>query len=218
MILFVVFILLFVLFVFVYLRIPLSFFAFDLFLYQFVFIFILILFYFLDIKIFSHVQFPRIRKYAAEALYMQMLSDRHGVGMKENEIKDLIIIRNNANIELDNNVDIDDKNNKNEIEIEIENSNDNIQNTVNNSTQKIKYTLEKNTIITPYFCGFARTYEQLEIISDFLASTTWDGELGGARGKRLELCVLMELNMETKARTVGKYDFIFFIFFYFLIF
>ena len=152
---------------------------------------------------------------------MQMLSDRHGVGMKENEIKDLIITRNIENIEVNNNVDIDDKNNKNENENEIENSNDNIQNNVNNSTQKIKYTPENNTKITPYFCGFARTYEQLEIISDFLASTTWDGELGGARGKRLELCVLMELNMETKARTVGKYGFLFFYFiilFYFFMY
>ena len=155
---------------------------------------------------------------------MQMLSDRHGVGMKENEIKDLIITRNIENIEVNNNVDIDDKNNKNENENGIENensndnTNDNIKNNVNNSTQKIKYTPENNTIITPYFCGFARTYEQLEIISDFLASTTWDGELGGARGKRLELCVLMELNMETKARTVGKYGFSFFLFFCFSFF
>jgi hypothetical protein len=59
--------------------------------------------------------------------------------------------------------------------------------------------------LEPIFCGFASTSEELERISDFIAGTAWDGDLGGSREKRLRVCNMMEVDMQMRAPSdMGK--------------
>ena len=60
--------------------------------------------------------------------------------------------------------------------------------------------------LDPIFCGFAETAEELERISDFVASTAWDGDLGSSREKRLCVCSMMGVDMQMKAPSdIGTY-------------
>ena len=56
--------------------------------------------------------------------------------------------------------------------------------------------------VEPLYCGLSTTHEQLDIITDFIASTAWDGDLPLARAKRLELCGLMQVDMQMRAPNI----------------
>ena len=105
-----------------------------------------------------YVQFPRIRKYAAEALYLQLLSDNHAVGRTYRETQTVLLNRAQATSSPGSGVDLE-----------------------------------------PIFCGFASTAEELERISDFIAGTAWDGDLGVSRDKRLCVCGMMQVDMQMRA-------------------
>lgn len=113
-----------------------------------------------------YVQFPRIRKYAAEALYLQLLSDNHAVGRTYRETQTVLLNRAQATDRTGPGSGVD---------------------------------------LEPIFCGFASTAEELERISDFIAGTAWDGDLGGSREKRLCVCNMMEVDMQMRAPSdIGK--------------
>ena len=49
--------------------------------------------------------------------------------------------------------------------------------------------------LQPFFCAFASSAEELDKISDVIASTPWDGDLARAREGRLCVCNMMGVQM-----------------------
>lgn len=94
--------------------------------------------------IFLGHRYPRVRKQAAELLYIQLLSDRYAVGPSMEEVAAA-------------------------------------------SSSEVRH------------CGFARGAAELEKAQDLLASTSWDGAMTEAREKRLLLCALLDIKMQTRA-------------------
>ena len=93
--------------------------------------------------IFLGHKYPRVRKQAAELLYIQLLSDRHAIGPSMEEVA--------------------------------------------GRASDVRH------------CGFARAAAQLEKAQDLLSSTSWDGAMVEAREKRLQLCALLDIKMQTRA-------------------
>jgi hypothetical protein len=59
--------------------------------------------------------------------------------------------------------------------------------------------------LEPLFCAFASTAEELDKISDVIASTPWDGDLARAREGRLCVCTMMGVQMISRpANSAGK--------------
>ena len=75
----------------------------------------------------KYVQFPRIRKYTAEDLYLQALSDKHGVGETVMKTKELLEARGRLLSDGKNDVNDDDDNN------DVDDNIDNIDNNNNNN-------------------------------------------------------------------------------------
>lgn len=59
--------------------------------------------------------------------------------------------------------------------------------------------------LEPLFCAFASTAEELDKISEVIASTPWDGDLARAREGRLCVCTMMGVQMISRpANSSGK--------------
>ena len=135
---------------------------------------------------------------------MQALSDTHGVGPSVQRTKELLDSRvrdksgeSQINESESSNINNDNNNCNNS-------SNNNNNNNVNDDDNPSESGVDSGCDITPLYSGFARTSQELERISDFIASTAWDGDLSVARGKRLELCRLMDVEMQTRvANDIG---------------
>ena len=79
----------------------------------------------------KYVQFPRIRKYTAEDLYLQALSDKHGVGETVMKTKELLEAR--EGLLSDGKKDVNDDDNNNDVDDNIDNNNNNNNNNNNYS-------------------------------------------------------------------------------------
>lgn len=67
--------------------------------------------------------------------------------------------------------------------------------------------LEGNSMsLEPLFCAFASSAEELDKISEVIASTPWDGDLARAREGRLCVCNMMGVQMiSNPASSSGTY-------------
>ena len=70
----------------------------------------------------KYIQFPRIRKYTAEDLYLQALSDKHGVGETVMKTKELLEAR--EGLLSDGKKDVNDDDNNNDVDDNVDNKND----------------------------------------------------------------------------------------------
>ena len=70
----------------------------------------------------KYIQFPRIRKYTAEDLYLQALSDKHGVGETVMKTKELLEAR--ERLLSDGKKDVNDDDDNNDVDDNIDNNND----------------------------------------------------------------------------------------------
>lgn len=121
-------------------------------------------------------KFPRVRKYTAEALYVQMLSDPHAVGPPATGADTTGAATEEQNEE---------------------------PATVSSGGGGGGGDADAD-MVEERWSGFAATAAQLDRVSDLLASTAWDGaNLADARARRLELCELMGLKMTVKAPAAG---------------
>ena len=138
-------------------------------------------------------------KYAAEALYLQLLSDSHALGRTFNDTQADMLARVTAMTERGGNGGSG---------IEVVGAAP--------CTQRIETEAEKgeekgtkmqhNAVdLEPLFCAFASTAEELDKISEVIASTPWDGDLARAREGRLCVCTMMGVQMISRpACSSGK--------------
>ena len=132
-----------------------------------------------------------MRKYAAEALYLQLLSDSHALGRTFNDTQADMLAR--ATVMTDTGT-----NGGSGVGVGVEvgaPSTQLVETEAEKNQEKVTKMQHKAVDLEPLFCAFASTAEELDKISEVIASTPWDGDLARAREGRLCVCTMMGVQM-----------------------
>lgn len=110
-------------------------------------------------------KFPSIRKYVAEQLYIQLISDVHSIGVAS------------SSVEFQNKL----------LRLESESK-----------------TNKSPSDVAPLYSGLTEKQSELDEAMHILTTTVWDDSVDVAREKRLQLCNIMKIELQTVARSNDK--------------